>query len=378
MKGTPHAPFAFVPTARASCGTILDSRPLASALAPQAAPAAGVTANPPRRGSRSSRSPTASGDLASVTRNLDGTIAVNSAPCTGAAGTATVSNTDGVYVSDVSASTRRSISTRPTGRSVPGATSEANGGASEIEFQVDLGAGQWDSLRVWGEQAGAQIAFGSDGINLNVGAEPAGTDLDVSSAGVDQTVLFGWPVGDKATGQGGEGTGQPFTRRLQLIGKGGDDELIGAEATDSMLFGGTGDDVLVGGDQMDYLEGGLGDDEVIGGGGWDNASYLNSPHGVSVDLSVAGPQDTLGDGVDAIAGIESLVGSGHDDVLRGDGDGNFINGRAGDDVIDARAGEDAFGGDGAAARRPWRRLPQRWRRRGRRRVRRRRYSWRST
>ena len=97
-------------------------------------------------------------------------------------------------------------------------------------------------------------------------------------------MLFGSPVGDQATGQGGEGTGQPFTRSLQLIGKGGDDELIGAEATDSALFGGTGDDALVGGDQMDYLEGGPGDDEVIGGGGWDNASYLNSPHGVSVDL----------------------------------------------------------------------------------------------
>ena len=65
--------------------------------------------------------------------------------------------------------------------------------------------------------------------------------------------------------------------------------------------------------QYDYIKGGPGNDTVTGGGGYDIASYLEAPSGVSVDLSVTGPQDTHADGFDTISGVESLTGSQQDD-----------------------------------------------------------------
>jgi Ca2+-binding RTX toxin-like protein len=125
---------------------------------------------------------------------------------------------------------------------------------------------------------------------------------------VDSALVIGSPAGDWVSGQGGAGTGIPFGEPLSLIGADGNDELHGGAGSYTFLFGDAGDDELVGGSKFDYIEGGPGNDTITGGGGPDATSYLNASNGVSVDLSVAGPQDT-GEGVDTIAGVEALSGS---------------------------------------------------------------------
>ena len=71
---------------------------------------------------------------------------------------------------------------------------------------------------------------------------------------------------------------------------------------------------------------------------------------MTVSLAIAGPQDTVGAGVDTLIGIERLIGSSSNDTLTGDGLANRIDGGAGDDTIDGGAGNDILiGGANSAA-----------------------------
>jgi hypothetical protein len=56
----------------------------------------------------------------------------------------------------------------------------------------------------------------------------------------------------------------------------------------------------------------------------DTASYATAGSGVTVSLAIAGPQDTMGAGVDTLIGIERLIGSSGNDTLTGDGLANRI------------------------------------------------------
>ena len=75
----------------------------------------------------------------------------------------------------------------------------------------------------------------------------------------------------------------------------------------------------------DLLEGGAGNDTLIGGEGLDTATYANSTAGVNVDLRLDGAaQNTGGQGIDTLSGIEYLIGSSFGDTLRGNDDFNLI------------------------------------------------------
>jgi Ca2+-binding RTX toxin-like protein len=321
------------------CGAVL----AAAMLAPQAAPAA-VSCNHDGAFHAVTVSLTAAGDYATIMRNANGTIGVNLVPC----GAANVDNTDAVYVSDVSGGdTTVELDVR-AGAFAPGYTDEGELFGSEIEFWLDLGAGQHDTAWVRGEQQGTTLALGSQGINLNVAAEPLPGDADVWLGGVESVVVYGSPVDDWISAEGGHGTGQPSGQHLNLVGLAGNDELRSGGASSASLSGHAGDDMLVGGAHFDYLEGGPGNDTISGGGGPDKAAYVYAPSGVSVDLSVGGPRDTRGAGIDTIAGVELLTGSKYDDVLIGDGGDNDLKGGDGNDVLDALAGADSlYGGAGS-------------------------------
>ena len=83
-------------------------------------------------------------------------------------------------------------------------------------------------------------------------------------------------------------------------------------------------------------------DNTVDGGGQvlfakfigDTLSYeYGATAGVKVDLSLTGPQDTGGSGVDTILNFEHLTGSNYDDVLSGDGGVNILDGLTGVDTV---------------------------------------------
>lgn len=112
--------------------------------------------------------------------------------------------------------------------------------------------------------------------------------------------------------------------RVIFRGGTGNDNVRGGGTADT-LVGNEGDDILDGWYGNDTLSGGLGNDTLNGGEGLDTATYVNATAGVNVDLRIQGTaQDTGGEGVDTLIGIEYLTGSSFGDTLRGNDEFNLI------------------------------------------------------
>ena len=117
-----------------------------------------------------------------------------------------------------------------------------------------------------------------------------------------------------------------FTSVERVIFRGGTgNDVVRGGGTLDTLVGNEGDDILDGWYGNDTLSGGLGNDTLIGGEGLDTATYVNATAGVNVDLRIQGTaQDTGGEGVDTLIGIEYLTGSSFGDTLRGNDEFNLI------------------------------------------------------
>ena len=204
--------------------------------------------------------------------------------------------------------------------------------------------------RIWGHGGGDTLDGGDGDDVLDGGAGDdvlnGGAGLDVAdyadaSAGVSVSLAVSGP---QATG--GAGTDQ-LTGIESLAGSAFADLLTG-DGSANHLEGEGGNDTLNGGGGADVHAGGAGDDGLDGGAGADTASYAAAAAGVSVDLGLAGPQDTKGAGVDQLVSVENLIGSGFADTLVGDSGANGLVGGAGDDLLIGRAGDDLLtGGAGA-------------------------------
>ena len=125
-------------------------------------------------------------------------------------------------------------------------------------------------------------------------------------------------------------------------GSGGDaegDTLAGFESLRGSAFA----DTLAGDSGSNTLEGGAGADALYGGAGIDTASYAHSAAGVQVDLlsGAATGGDAAGD---SFISIESLIGSDHNDVLKGGNGSSTLSGGAGDDTLEGSAAADDFDG----------------------------------
>ncbi|MEG1042482.1 MAG: type I secretion C-terminal target domain-containing protein, partial [Pseudomonas sp.] len=159
-------------------------------------------------------------------------------------------------------------------------------------------------------------------------------------------------------GHGGSSTGAvdiSYQAGDTLNGTGNDDVLVaGNTATtlnggdgNDVLVGGSGHDTLYGGNGNDLLIGGLGNDLLDGGAGVDTASYASASSAVTVNLTMAGAQNTLGAGSDTLASIENLIGSDYNDSLTGNSVANLLVGGKGNDTLVGGGGDDVLiGGPG--------------------------------
>jgi len=128
-----------------------------------------------------------------------------------------------------------------------------------------------------------------------------------------------------------------------LIGGAGNDLIEGGAGPD-WIIGDEGDDTLRGGDGADKFIPALGSDTLAGGLGTDTVIYRPATRSMVVNL-VTGV--AIGNGPDALADIENVIGSDFADKIRGNGQANRLTGAGGNDILRGRPGEDVLlGGRG--------------------------------
>ncbi|MFN3190584.1 MAG: spondin domain-containing protein [Aureliella sp.] len=128
----------------------------------------------------------------------------------------------------------------------------------------------------------------------------------------------------------------------------GGGDVFNQVVDDDVLLGGSGNDVLSGGAGNDLLAGGGGQDTIIGSDGFDTNSFADLGVGVVAEIEFEGTGTArYGSIEEEFTGIEALIGTDHNDVLRGDSGDNVLLGGGGSDVIEGFGGDDLIeGGDG--------------------------------
>lgn len=102
------------------------------------------------------------------------------------------------------------------------------------------------------------------------------------------------------------------------------------------VIGSNYNDILIGNTTLSILVGGLGNDTLVRG----TASYSSALAGVTVNLGIAGQQNTINAGFDTLININNLIGSDFNDNLIGNSGSNVITGGAGNDFINGGDGND--------------------------------------
>jgi Ca2+-binding RTX toxin-like protein len=219
-------------------------------------------------------------------------------------------------------------------------------------------AGNGDDLLDGGDGADTLDASGGND-ELRGGA---GDDTLLGGFGDDK--LYGGEGNDLITDPSGNSIVDGGAGDDEIVTANGNDNVIGGDGNDRITLGagndiasgGAGADQLFGGSGNDVLDGGIGDDRIEGGDNVDTATYDSAPAGVTVTLGLVNPdgtpmaQNTIGAGIDTLAGIEILTGSKFNDTLTGDGLNNILNGGDGNDILDGAGGDDGLdGGSGTDA-----------------------------
>ena len=121
----------------------------------------------------------------------------------------------------------------------------------------------------------------------------------------------------------------------------GDGDVFNEVVDDDVLIGGSGNDILSGGAGNDLLLGGGGTDQIIGADGFDTNSFADIGVGVVAEIELEGAGTVhYGNITEEFSGIEALVGTDQNDILRGDNGDNVLIGGEGIDVIEGFGGDD--------------------------------------
>lgn len=200
------------------------------------------------------------------------------------------------------------------------APADLRGGAGRDRLLYDAGVGA-DPATVLVDTSG-----GSDR------AEVIGAAAIMLGRSGDDT-LIGWDMHDGLYGGGGGD---------RLEGRGGDDRMLGLGGNDA-LFGGDGSDVLYGGEGDDLLDGGDGDDRLVADGGFDTLRG-----GLGHDTLDANEHNMRGRLMASDRPAYLGFGGEGDDALYGGSGASTLHGGAGQDFIGAERMDGAalYGGDG--------------------------------
>ena len=230
-----------------------------------------------------------------------------------------------------------------------------------VDYTTATGSGSFDAIRYG-------FSHGSDVLVYYIpvkGSVDLSTVVSVTGETVLATSLDGMHYGDFGLGgvreaQSGDSSANLVLgdmRHDKLVGKGGQDTLIGGNGSDlergnggnDRLYGGAHGDDLNGDGGADKIYAGIGDDSADGGSGVDILAG-----GWGDDLLFGGTDaDTLigeagNDTLDGGTGVDSLEGGDGKDELSGGGSGDALFGGIGADRLDGGTGTDTLDGGGGA------------------------------
>lgn len=214
-----------------------------------------------------------------------------------------------------------------------------NATVSTDHDRIDGGAGN-DTLFGMGGNDVVRGGDGDDRVYGNSGDDEVrgGAGSDMVSGGSGNDKVFGGAGDDKLTGNSGDD---------DIRGGGGNDTIEGNSGNDTIRDGG-GHDVVDAGSGDDVMIAGAGNDRYDGKSGFDTLDFSGAVRGMTIDLS---KHSAVGMGRDEVWGVEKVIGSAHDDDIKGDkrdnvlvgGDGNdTLRGMGGADVLTGGAGNDTF------------------------------------
>jgi Ca2+-binding RTX toxin-like protein len=199
---------------------------------------------------------------------------------------------------------------------------------------------------------GDDTLIGGNGDGLLIGGAGAdtldgGSEIDTASYSRSSSAVKVWLEDGDA--YGGDAEGDSLSGIENVTGSIYDDSLFGSAVTnhlvgsggDDWIWGLGGKDILDGGAGDDTFHGGQGGDDLDGGAGSDEASYIDSPSGVFVDLLTGNGSFGFAEG-DTFWSIENLYGSNYDDSLIGNFADNTLTGRRGTDTLIGGDGADTF------------------------------------
>jgi Ca2+-binding RTX toxin-like protein len=225
-----------------------------------------------------------------------------------------------------------------------------------LDLRGDLG----DDELVGG--TGDDALAGGEGDDVVDGA--GGDDALDGGDGTDRAAFDGAPgriVLDLGLGTASGWGRDGLTGIEDVSGSSGPDRMLGDDTGNGLMGGpgndriggGGGDDVVDGGPGKDFLRPGPGDDRAIGSAGSDTCSLRGAAGPVAINLRLG---TATGQGRDLIVGIESAVGSGFRDVIRGTsaanrrlvgaGGNDRVLGLGGPDRLRGGSGEDDLRGGG--------------------------------
>lgn len=214
-------------------------------------------------------------------------------------------------------------------------------------------------------EAPTDITFVGD--TVNVGSAPGTIVSTMGFVDPDAGDTFSWAIVGGATadftlngneiigagGLAGRVAGDVLVLDVRITDAGGLSyvETVNITLTQTKITGTAGDDNLVGtaaGETIeglagnDVIQGFMATDQIDGGADNDTVSYVAASGGVTIDLTLAGPQNTVSAGMDQLISIENIIGSNFNDTLTGDNNANVINGLGGNDLIDGAGGNDTL------------------------------------
>jgi Ca2+-binding RTX toxin-like protein len=270
--------------------------------------------------------------------------------------TPTIDNTDTINIVEGGAQGTVFAVSVAGGELAPGFSAEGTG-SSEIEINITAEPTGTDQFAFTGTDGAENLQFASLGVNVtggNLNGAETPPDTDVNATNVDRLFLAMGAGPDVINGGAGAlvpGSVGALAVDLAGVGGAGDDAITAGNSNGNTLDGGADDDDLTGGINADSIQPGPGNDTASGGAAsTDTLSYRDLTEGVTVDLASLAPQDTGGQGTDTVTGFEDFVGTNASDQVSGTaGPNSLFGGFAGDtgsDVLLGLGGNDILTGAG--------------------------------